>query len=373
MNRTAPMLSTRESLAFGVRTVLRARNLFMLGLLLLVNLLVAAAVALPYWRRMDEATSRATRPGSPFDLPSMSFLVDFRAANGDLFDDLTWSIGAAVLLMVLLHVFFAGGMFAVFHSEDRSFTFPKFFAGCGTYFLRFLRLAILVFAALFGLDEARRRFLDPLAERAEAAQTSEWGGLLWQWWPALAVLVVVALVVLVADYAKARTVVEGRRSMLVAIVRAVATIVRHPIRTIGLFLFVAALEGGVLIVFALFQRVAESVSTTGTLVAAILLSQALLFSRLFFRALHFAAEVATVKDLLGIPLDRGLATARDLGLKPGPAPAPISPTFRYGGPEITELPPIDVPAPAPVPATVPVAVPPPPVPAAPVRDVPTTL
>jgi hypothetical protein len=340
-------MTTRECLAFGLRTVFRARNLFMIFCLLLVNVGVAVAAAFPFYRRMDEALSRQPAAESLISSLTMSFLVDFRSVNAEFFEDLTYTVGGAVFLMFLLHVFFAGGLLAVFHSEDRSFTFPKFFAGSGTYFLRFLRLAVLTLAALFGISEAKRRFLDPIVERAEAAQTSEWGGLLWQWWPALAVLLVVTFVVLVADYAKVRTVVEGRKSMLGAIVRSLVLILRHPRRTLGLFFLIALLEGGVLLLFTVFQRFAENVRSTAALVAALVLSQALVFSRLAFRALHFSAEVATAKDLLSIPQGRGGVTARDLGLRPGPAPAPVSPTFRYSEPEITELPPIDVPAPVP--------------------------
>lgn len=340
-------MTTRESLAFGVRTVLRARNLLMIFALLLVNLGVAVAAAFPFYRRMDDAMSRHPEAESLFSNLTTGFLVDFRAMNAEFFDDLTYTVGGAVFLMFLLHVFFAGGLLAVFHSEDRSFTFPKFFAGSGTYFLRFLRLAVLTLAALFGIGEAKRRFLDPLVERQEAAQTSEWGGLLWQWWPALAVLVAVTFVVLVADYAKVRTVVEGRKSMLGALLRSLALVLRHPRRTIGLFLLVALMEGGALLLFTVFQRFAENVKSTVALASAIVLAEALVFTRLAFRALHFASEVATAKDLLGIPLDRGRATASDLGLPTGPAPTPQPPTFRYAESEITELPPIDVPAPAP--------------------------
>jgi len=347
-------MSTRESLAFAIRTVLRPRNVFMLLCLLLVNLLVALAVAFPFYRRMEDALARHPDSESLFAGLTMSFLVDFRALNGEYLEDLTFTVGGAVFLTVLLNVFFAGGLVAVFHSEDRTFHFPKFFAGSGTYFLRFLRLAILSFAALFGLAQAKARFLDPYVERLRAAATSDWTALLHEWWPAILVLVLTSFVVLVADYAKVRTVVEGRRSALFAFFSALGLVLGNPRRTVGLFIAIALLEAFALAVFTAVQRFAGDVRSGAALLASVVLSQALVTTRLGFRALHFAGEVVTVKDLLGVPVDRGRATAEDVGLSPqaaayggAPGRGAGTPTLRVHEPEITELPPIDVPAPSP--------------------------
>lgn len=103
---------------------------------------------------------------------------------------------------------------------------------CGAFMLRFVRLGILVAVAYFLLF----RFIRPqVSSQVEL----------------FAFLAGLALVNLVADFAKVRAVVEDRRSMLGALLASMRFIRTRPIRTGGLFALHLAVGAGILILWPL--------------------------------------------------------------------------------------------------------------------------
>ena len=106
-------------------------------------------------------------------------------------------------------------------------------------------------------------------------------------WSATAFLLV--LVHMIFDYAKIATVVEGRRSMVFAALRAAGFVLLNPLRTFGLtaaILFVGAL------VVAFYSIVAPGVSqsTPAAVVLAFATGQIFLVARLGLRLTLLAAE-----------------------------------------------------------------------------------
>ena len=127
-----------------------------------------------------------------------------------------------------------------------------FFGACGTYFFRFLRLAVVAaagYALLFGVIHGWlfEQFYpwatrDVIVERSafllRAALYAVFLGLLAFW-------------NVVMDYAKIRAVVEDRRSMLGAFLAGWRFVVGHPLKTGGLYALNAAAFAAVLLLYGL--------------------------------------------------------------------------------------------------------------------------
>jgi hypothetical protein len=124
---------------------------------------------------------------------------------------------AAVGLEALLVLFLSGGILDRY-ARGRPIGTASFFAACGVYFFRFLRLAAVALALGYALLRLGQALPDLSAIRAGV----------------LAASVALAIVV---DFAKARAVVEDRRSMLGALAAAIRFARRRAWRVLGLVFF----------------------------------------------------------------------------------------------------------------------------------------
>lgn len=145
---------------------------------------------------------------SRFDLGMFFELVDRPEVN------LMSSHGDALMsaaLFFLFMLFISGGILTVY-GEDRRFTTGDFFAACGAFFWRFVRLLLLSlipFAILGGLYSAVQALSDYVDERAVADQAS-----FYVLAAGIVALTLLALCVrLWFDIAQVRTVVQNERGM----------------------------------------------------------------------------------------------------------------------------------------------------------------
>jgi len=160
------------------------------------------------------------------------------AAVSGAFDGLPGhpALAIAGAIYVALWIFLSGGILDRL-ARGRPIRTSAFFAACGTYFVRFLRLSVLtglLYAAALG-------WLHPFLFKT-----------LWNDWtrdltrePRAWLLRVglyavfataVMLISVISDFAKVRAVVEDRRSMIGAFVSALRFARRRPWRVIGLYL-----------------------------------------------------------------------------------------------------------------------------------------
>lgn len=196
------------------------------------------------------------------------------------------AIAATGALYVLAWLFLAGGILDRYARNRRTGS-SAFFAACGTYFFRFLRLeaaAAVVYFALFAwvhgwlfgslyAGAVRNLIVERQAFAVRVALYALFGAVL-------------CLCNLLFDYAKVRAVVEDRRSMLGAFVAAARFVRRRP-GVVGLYL----LDGCCFVLLvAAYVAVAPSaqVPASWTLLAG----QAYLLGRLWVKLLFWASEVA---------------------------------------------------------------------------------
>ena len=116
---------------------------------------------------------------------------------------------------LLFWTFLAGGILDRL-ARGRPVGTAQFFASCGVFFLRFIRLGLLVAVVYYVLFRIMRPLI---GERLELA----------------AFLASLALVNLIADFTKVRAVVEDRRSILGAVAAALRFLRHRPIRAAGLY------------------------------------------------------------------------------------------------------------------------------------------
>jgi len=216
-----------------------------------------------------------------------------------LIDDTTRPVAivGAASLYVLIWVFVAGGILDRY-ARERATGAHGFFAACGVFFFRFLRLAIvqwLVYAFLFIYMHAWLfdRFYPRITHEVTVERTAFFVRL-----ALYAVFgVLVAASALIFDYAKVRAVVEDRRSMLGAIGAALGFIQRNYIAAVGLFAWNFALFVAVIGLYAL---VAPGAGGGGSLSMSLgfVIGQAYIVARLWVKLAFWASETALFQSRL---------------------------------------------------------------------------
>lgn len=197
---------------------------------------------------------------------------------------------------LLVWLFLSGGILDRY-SRQRPTHSHDFFAACGVYFLRFLRLVPFIAAAYYMLFTVVRRFL---LDETFAALTRDTTVERTAFFTRLALYAVFgALLVgvnVVFDYAKVRAVVEDRRSMMGAIAASMRFVRRNAAAVAALYLMTGALFGALLLLYAL---TAPGAGSTGAGVwLGVIVAQLFLLGRLWIRLVFFASETALFQGRL---------------------------------------------------------------------------
>ncbi|HKB14334.1 MAG TPA: hypothetical protein VKD69_26895, partial [Vicinamibacterales bacterium] len=205
-------------------------------------------------------------------------------------------IVAAASIYVIGWLFLAGGIIDRL-ARDRATRAHGFFAACGVHFFRFLRLAVvqwIVYALLFGA--LHPWLFERLYPRMIHEVTVERTAFMIRVALYLVFGAIVAAATIVFDYAKIRTVVEDRRSMLAAINAAAGFISRHLAAAVSLFLadFVLFLA-----VVALYGLIAPGGGGRGIMVwAAFAIGQLYIVARLWVKLVFWASETTLFQSRL---------------------------------------------------------------------------
>ena len=195
------------------------------------------------------------------------------------------TLAVAVVGYIALWMFLSGGILDRL-ARGRPVRTGAFFSACGTYFVRFVRLAVFVGAAYWVLFAWLHPFLfrslydkwtrDMTAERDAIALR----GLLY-----VVFLIAIGMVSLVADYAKVRAVVEDRRSMVSALLASIRFIRRRFFRTAGLYILNVL---AVVVLLRIWLSLAPPATTAPWL--ALLIAQIYLLFRVWAKLAFMASE-----------------------------------------------------------------------------------
>lgn len=253
----------------------------------------AAGVNFDWW---NEFLSQAAGLGQTF-VPSILGFAAVVRNLGTMADAraLPTVVASVVTAHLVVSTFLLGGVLDRL-ARDRAIGSHGFFAACGVYVFRFLRLAALAGAAYWLLFVHLHPLLfETLFARITEDLTVErvafaYRVALYAFFGAL----VVAVNVLV-DYAKIRIVVEDRRSAIGAVAAAWRFIARQPLAVAGLYalnalLFAAALAG--------YALVAGGVGGGMSAVLALVAGQLYIVLRVLVRLLFAASQIALFQGRL---------------------------------------------------------------------------
>jgi len=206
------------------------------------------------------------------------------------------AIVGAASIYVLLWIFVAGGVIDRY-ARDRPTRAPAFFAACGVFFFRFLRLAVVqwvVYALLFGV-------LHPwLFDRVYTRLTHDVSVERTAFFIRLSLYIVfgvlVAAATVVFDYAKVRAVVEDRRSMLAAIGASLGFIRRNIGAVVVVFVLNFSLFAAVIAMYALIAPGAGGVGLS--LWIGLVTGQVYVLARLWVKLVFWSSETALFQSRL---------------------------------------------------------------------------
>lgn len=213
---------------------------------------------------------------------------------------------AAGGLFLILWILVQGGVLTHLTSPELRFRWSTFLAAGATYFLRFLRLALMTGIAYYGVYRLAY-WLFPAVDRWTQDTTTERAVLGLHLVALGLVAALMAGVHLVADFARIATVREKKRSMALAIVRAVRQVGSHPLQSVGVL--------GVMLLFLALLQVTYYWAAPGVsgvspwaLLVSFAIGQLYLLVRWALRIARYGAEIELYDSWTGPQLDRGNST-----------------------------------------------------------------
>lgn len=216
--------------------------------------------------------------------------------SGDLFKE-NKGIAAVGILFALFWTLMSGGVLAhLIRPEDHQGLGPLL-ANSSRYFFRFLRLVVAAGLAYYGIYRFST-WLFPRIERATRDVTVEGTVLTYNLVAAACVAFLLILVKVIVDYAKVSTVVEERRSMSLAALRAAQFVITHPIQTLGVYFSMGLL--GLLLTAVYYLLVPDVAgSGLGIVVLALVVGQLFLLLRWVLRISLLGAESILFQSIRG--------------------------------------------------------------------------
>lgn len=212
-------------------------------------------------------------------LAALSRFLDHQALNP--------AVAGTVAAYVALWIFLSGGVLDRM-ARGRPVRAFAFFAACGDYFLRFLRLAVVMGACYWALFRWLHPLLfDTIYNRWTRDLTEEHTALVLRVSLYLAFGLALMLVSLVADFAKVRAVVEDRRSMIGALGASARFVRRRLIRVSALYVLNIV---AVVVVARVWLQTAPSASASTWL--ALFAGQVYILGRVWAKLAFMASEVA---------------------------------------------------------------------------------
>jgi hypothetical protein len=297
VNRTPAVLVGVFTLTLLVSVPLAVAMRSMLAQHLGDSLIADSAAGGVNYDWMQEFADQATGLGVTFKPTIIGFgaVLDNLSAFLDNTTRPVVIVGAASIY-ILAWLFLAGGIIDRL-ARDRATRDHGFFAACGVFFFRFLRLAAvqwIVYAVLFGALHPWLfgRLYPRLIHEVTVERTAFFVRVAFY----IVFGILVAACSMIFDYAKVRAVVEDRRSMLGAINAALGFISRNFAAVLSLFaldflLFIA--------VIAVYGVLAPGANGRGAMLwAAFVIGQAYIVVRLWVKLLFWASETALFQSRL---------------------------------------------------------------------------
>jgi hypothetical protein len=193
------------------------------------------------------------------------------------------------LAMIFISAFFNGGVIGLYADEKRTFSVSRFFSLSGFYFHHFFALALTMLLVIFVFYKTLHPLLLHTIDQVGGSlpQQSVW---LVNILGYLILLLIIFFIKIVFDYAKIILVVESKSSSWLCIWLAIKFIVRHIFKTFALYLLLALIGLGIVLLFGFLLDVLNP-SSLFVLLAVILLQQVFIFAKIGLRFSFYASQL----------------------------------------------------------------------------------
>ncbi len=284
----------------------------------------AEGVNYDWWNEFLQATGGI---GTTFVPSIIGFAAPLRNLS-DVMDNvpLAATLTSVVVAWLVVWALIAGGAFDRYARARTTHT-PAFFAACGVFFFRFLRLgAIAAFAYWLLFRFVHGWLFVSVYPRWTRDLPVERDAFFIRLGLYLVFAALLALVNIVIDYAKVRAVVEDRRSMVGAIAAGARFVARHPRAAVGLYVLNTLVFVAVLVAYRL---AAPGAGWRGPgMWVAFAIAQAYIVARVWAKLVFAASQIALFQSRLAhagyaaFPEQRALEPPIVEALGPAPVPPP---------------------------------------------------
>ncbi|HCA81232.1 MAG TPA: hypothetical protein DEP53_15985 [Bacteroidetes bacterium] len=287
-------MSITQAFLNGVRRA--ASEPKMIFVLYLMNLLLAVPLALAIRSVMITGFGDSLAPAQMMGSLDFTVFQDFLNLHDANLQTVLGQVLSVLVLSMLLQTFLAGGILAVLQDQQKKYSSPSFFKGCGTYFFRFLRLFLLFGVILIVAALVLGGIATALAEGMTENATSE----VTEFWIRIAVFVLfllpMMLVLMAADYAKIHMVLHDGLSAFRSCGEGFAFVFRRFFSTFGLEILMLLIP---ILSFAVYiwLDLAIGMTTTMTILVMFFIQQMFMILRAWTRIFILAGEITLYRGL----------------------------------------------------------------------------
>lgn len=293
-----------RALALTRRGLRRAGREWRLALLLWLTHFVVALIALaPVAAALVAALGESPEGDLLLDHPSLALVVDLLRQAPEFGARLAPALVAALAVAWAGGALLAGGVLEILVTDDQRPLLHRFGRGAGKFAGRFLRLGLV--ASLAALIAAAL-LAGPLFALRSSLETTGPEGMRLALGPAglLVALAAMTAVQMALDLARVRIARDDRRDTMRALLGGTATLLRHPLRTFGVWGWNALGRAATFLLVTLIAGALGGGSVIA-LAALLLVQQAGFLLRAGLRVALWESEVGLVESL-----DRGIARPR---------------------------------------------------------------
>ncbi len=210
-------------------------------------------------------------------------------------------------LYLIFWTFLVGGILDRFAHPGEPHSRARLFGHSGEFFWRMFRLLILSVLFYLAIFRFVANPLHDFVEQATRDVTVERTIILWTALVYLLTGLLLAMVSMAFDYAKIAVVVERRRSAVLALLRGLGFIARHPGPTCGLYLLLSIAAAMVLFSYGAIAP-GSGQSNWTTVLVAFVLGQAFVLARILVKLWFLASQTILFQAAQGQP-DRAAPVA----------------------------------------------------------------
>jgi hypothetical protein len=264
--------------------------------LYVINLLIALPLAMAFRAVLEAGFGASMAPLELMRGLDFTAFVDFMNVHVEELSAVFRQISWAIALFMLINSFLAGGILAVLRNEHDKYSISEFFAGCGKYFGRFLRLFFVLAIVLVVLVVVMTFILAILSKVFYDDSTSEVTYIVLTVVQIKLFFFPVMLLLMIADYSKISIVVNDERKVLKAAWLSTKFVFSHFFRTFGLELLMLLV---VIVLFTIYALLDLAIGmTTGlTIIVMLIIQQLFMISRAWSKVFFFGGEMSLYQIL----------------------------------------------------------------------------